>query len=91
MSFVYIRLRKVDASQIHIYQLRSYVRRMEYRALFPLAMFSFAEVYSSSNVDGLDVMSIWSCIVRQWHVLQRIWSFVKTMCMLWCRFCVSTI
>ena len=47
---------------------------MEYRALSPLAMFSFAQLYNSSNVDGLDVIAIWSCIACQWHVLQRIQS-----------------
>ena len=34
--------------------LWSYVRRIEYRALFPRAMFFFAQEYSSSHVDGLD-------------------------------------
>ena len=56
--YICIRLRKVDASQIHIYQFAVICKAYEYRALFPLAMFSLAQVYSSSNVDGLDVMAI---------------------------------
>ena len=52
----------MDASQIHIYQFAVICKAFEFRALFPLAMFSFAQVYSSSNIDGLDVMAIWSCI-----------------------------